>query len=99
MTLPSTKGALSGPSGELVSMKYVEVVVATSVARLAQCGGPRRRRTWELNQPRCPFRLAILEAHNESLTPEPVATLTAPTRGLTNAGAHAACGGVAVARA
>ena len=63
-------------------MKYVEVIFAADVDRSAQCGRPRQRRTRELNQLRCPFRLAILEAHDEGLTPTPVDTLTPLARGL-----------------
>ena len=66
-------------------MKYVEAVFAAGVDRSAQCGRPRRRRTRELNQLRCPLRLAILEAHDEGLTPEPVDTLTPPADGLVDA--------------
>ena len=76
----------SGQSGEMVNMKYVEVIFAAAGDRLAQCGRPRQRRTRELNQLRCPFRLAILEAHDEGLTPEPVDTLTPPDHRLVDAG-------------
>ena len=78
MTLSSVSVDSSDQSGKLVGWKYVEVVFAVGVNRSAQCGRPRRHRTreWERNQLRCPFRLAVLEAHNEDLTPKPVDTLT-----------------------
>ena len=63
-------------------MKYVEVIFAADADRAAQCGRPRRRRTGELNQLRCPPRHAVLDAHNEGLTPKPVDTLTPLTHGL-----------------
>ena len=63
-------------------MNYVEVMFAVDVDRSAQYGRPRRGRTRELNQLRCPFRLAVLEAHDDGLTPEPVETLTPLARGL-----------------
>ena len=63
-------------------MRYLEAVFAVGVDRAAQCGRPRRRRTRELNQLRCPFRLAGLEAHDEGFTPELVDTLTPLSRGL-----------------
>ena len=63
-------------------LKYLEAVCAADADRATQCGRPRRRRTRELNPLRCPFRLAILEAHNEGLTPEPVDTLTPLACGL-----------------
>ena len=69
-------------------MKYVEVIFAVDVGRSAQCGRPRprRRRTREWNQLRYPFRRAILEAHNEGLSPEPIDTLTTLAHGLVDAG-------------
>jgi len=82
MKLPSASVDSSGQSGELVSWKYLEAVCAAKADRTSQCGRPRRRRTRELNQLRCPFRLAILEAHNEDCTPEPVDTLTPLADGL-----------------
>ena len=82
MTLPGASVDPSGQSGELVSWKYLEAVCAVGVDRATQCGRARWRRTRELNQLRCPFRLAILEAHNEDFTPEPVDTLTPLARGL-----------------
>ena len=66
-------------------MKYVEVIFAADGDRSAQCGRPRRRRTGEPNQLCCPFRLAILEAHDESFTPEPVDSLTPLADGLVDA--------------
>ena len=69
MTLPSASVDSSGQSGDLVRMKYVEVICAAGADRATQCGRARRRRTRELNQLRCPFRLALLEAHDEGFTP------------------------------
>ena len=63
-------------------MKYVEVIFAADGDRSAQCGRPRRRRTREPNQSRGPYRLAILEAHDEGCTPELVDTLTPPPHSL-----------------
>ena len=68
MTLSSASVDSSDQSGKLVGWKYVEVVFAAGVDRSAQCGRPRGRRTRELNQLRCPFRLAALEARDEGLT-------------------------------
>ena len=89
MTLSSVQVDSSGQSGELVSMNYLEAICAADVDRAAQCGRrrrPRRRRTRELNQLRYPFRLAIPEAHDEGLTPEPVDTLTPLADGLIDPG-------------
>ena len=66
-------------------MKYVEAVFAADVDRAAQCGRACRHRTRELNQLRCPFRLATLEAHDEGFTPEPVDSLTPLADGLVDA--------------
>ena len=98
MTLSSVFVDSSGQSGELVSMKYVEVIFAADVDRSTKCGCPRRRRRRELSQLRCPFQLAIPEAHDDGLTPKLIDPLTPLARGLIDAGSHA-CGGVAVARA
>ena len=85
MTLPIASVDSSGQLGELVRMKYVEVIRAVGVDRSAQCGRARRRRTRERNQLRCPFRLAGLEAHDEGFTPTPVDKLTPLARGLVDA--------------
>ena len=82
MTLPSVSVDPSGQSAELVSMKYVEVIFAADADRSAQCGRPRRRRTGELTQLRCPFHLAALEAYDESFTPTLVDPLTPLAYGL-----------------